>query len=50
MELNNATKLQILQIQGITIIKYVANTLECGIFTEETIDKFQKMFDIVNKK
>lgn len=48
-----ATASQILQIQGIGILNYVAKKLEqikLGEFDDKTIDKFKKLFDIINDK
>ncbi len=49
-DFNAATKAQILQVQGIQIIEYVATAIQCGKVDDKTCEKFQKLFNIVNEK
>lgn len=49
-DFNAATKAQILQIQGIQIIEYVATAIQCEKVDDKTCEKFQKLFNIVNEK
>ena len=46
-KINDATKAQIVKIQCFAILKYVCKVIECGDIRDETIDKVQKLFDIV---
>lgn len=50
MELNDATKAQIVHIQIISIMKYLTNFIDGADVYEKDIDKIQKMFDITNDK
>lgn len=50
MELNDATKAQIVHIQIISIIRYLTNFIDGADVYEKDIDKIQKMFDITNDK
>lgn len=50
MELNDATKAQIVHIQIISIIRYLTNFIDGAYVYEKDIDKIQKMFDITNDK
>ena len=48
MEFNESTKAQIVQIQGLQIIKFLAKAMQCGDIRSETTNKIQKMFNILN--
>ena len=50
MELNDATKAQIVHIQIISIMKYLTNFIDGADVYQKDIDKIQKMFDITNDK
>ena len=50
MELNDATKAQIVHIQIISIIRYLTKFIDGADVYEKDIDKIQKMFDITNDK
>ena len=50
MELNDATKAQIVHIQINSIIRYLAKFIDGADVYEKDIDKIQKMFDITNDK
>ena len=43
----DATQLQILEIQGTEIVKYLMNKVMMGNYNEEDIAKIQKMFNII---
>ena len=47
-KINEATKVQILKIQCLTILKYVCRAIECGDIRDKTVDKIQRLFDIIN--
>ena len=50
MELNERTKAQIVHIQIISIMEYLAKFIDgAGVYPKD-IDKIQKMFDITNDK
>lgn len=50
MELNDATKAQIVHIQIISIMKYLTKFIDGAGVCPKDIDKIQKMFDITNDK
>ena len=50
MELNDATKAQIVHIQINSIIRYLTKFIDGAGVYEKDIDKIQKMFDITNDK
>ena len=50
MELNDATKAQIVHIQINYIIRYLTKFIDGADVYEKDIDKIQKMFDITNDK
>ena len=50
MELNDATKAQIVHIQINSIIRYLTKLIDGADVYEKDIDKIQKMFDITNDK
>ena len=50
MEFNDATKAQIVHIQIISIMKYLAKFIDGASVCQKDIDKIQKMFDITNDK
>ena len=50
MELNDATKAQIVHIQIISIMKYLTKFIDGADVYEKDVDKIQKMFDITNDK
>ena len=50
MELNDATKAQIVHIQINSIIRYLTKFIDGADVYEKDIDKIQKMFDITNNK
>ena len=50
MELNDATKAQIVHIQINSIIRYLTKFIDGADVYEKDIDKIQKMFDITNDK
>lgn len=50
MELNDATKAQIVHIQINSIIRYLTKFIDGADVYQKDIDKIQKMFDITNDK
>lgn len=50
MELNDATKAQIVHIQINSIIRYLTKFIDGADVYEKDVDKIQKMFDITNDK
>ena len=50
MELNDATKAQIVHIQINYIIRYLTKFIDGASVYQKDIDKIQKMFDITNDK
>ena len=50
MELNDATKAQIVHIQINSIIRYLTKFIDGADVYEKDVHKIQKMFDITNDK
>ena len=50
VKFNNATRAQIAQVQGITILKKVADIIQYHYDSDKEMNKLQRMFDIVNEK
>ena len=50
MEFNGATRAQIAQIQGITILEKVVNIVHYHYDSDKEMNKLQRMFDIANEK
>ena len=50
MEFNEATKQQILAIQIKVICEYLIKKSETERYSDEDVDKIQRMFDIVNNR
>lgn len=50
MEFNELTKAQIVHIQIISIMEYLAKFIDGAGVCQKDIDKIQKMFDITNDK
>ena len=50
MELNDATKAQIVHIQINSIIRYLTKFIDGADVYKKDVDKIQKMFDITNDK
>ena len=50
MELNDATKAQIVHIQINSIIRYLTKFIDGADVYEKDVDKIQKMFDFTNDK
>jgi len=46
-ELNEATKVQIIKIQCLDVLKYVCKVIENDDTRDETADKVQRLFDVV---
>lgn len=49
-ELNNATKAQIVKIQCFDILHYACKVIENEDIRDETIEKVQKLFDILHDR
>lgn len=49
-ELNEATKAQIIKIQCFDVLKYVCEVIEYGDVRDETVEKVQRLFDIVHDR
>ena len=49
-ELNSATKAQIIEIQCLDLLKYVCKVIEVGDIRDETIEKVQKLFDVLHDR